>query len=236
MVLLETSLGLGALALSIGYVGPYLLRRFAQRRLRARARRRRVLVLTYDDGPSHLTEQVLQLLHEFDVRATFFMLGSRARALEDLTGRVLSAGHEVGSHSERHLHGWRSFPLRVLRDVADGLSTMRAISPDVCLHRPPHGKPTLWAWAAVARQGCRHAWWTLDSGDTHQPLPAVETLVETLSREGGGVLLLHDLERTPERDAYVLEATRAVLHHAGEQGLTVLTYGELTAPVSPSIS
>jgi peptidoglycan/xylan/chitin deacetylase (PgdA/CDA1 family) len=60
------------------------------------------LALTFDDGPSEWTAQVLHLLHEHDARATFFLIGQRVRERPDDVRRIIAAGHEIGSHTMTH--------------------------------------------------------------------------------------------------------------------------------------
>jgi peptidoglycan/xylan/chitin deacetylase (PgdA/CDA1 family) len=60
------------------------------------------LALTFDDGPSEWTGQVLQLLREHDARATFFLIGQRVRERPDDVRRILADGHETGSHTMTH--------------------------------------------------------------------------------------------------------------------------------------
>ena len=58
--------------------------------------------MTFDDGPSPWTADVLDLLHEHDARATFVLIGQRVRERPDDVRRIVAAGHEVGSHTLTH--------------------------------------------------------------------------------------------------------------------------------------
>jgi peptidoglycan/xylan/chitin deacetylase (PgdA/CDA1 family) len=60
------------------------------------------VALTFDDGPSAWTPAVLDLLREADVRATFFVIGARVRERPEELRRIVSEGHEVGSHTLTH--------------------------------------------------------------------------------------------------------------------------------------
>ena len=64
------------------------------------------IFLTFDDGPEpDLTPQILDLLREFHARATFFVIGDRARQHPQLLHRLLAEGHGVLSHSRDHRYG-----------------------------------------------------------------------------------------------------------------------------------
>jgi predicted N-acetyltransferase YhbS len=62
----------------------------------------KLAALTFDDGPSQWTDEVLDLLREHGARATFFVLGARVRERPDDLRRIVAEGHEVGSHTETH--------------------------------------------------------------------------------------------------------------------------------------
>src|SRR5271167_1942643 len=59
----------------------------------------RWIALTFDDGPSTSTPEVLDLLKKYDVKATFFMMGSRVTQYPEFARRVLQEGHMIGNHS-----------------------------------------------------------------------------------------------------------------------------------------
>jgi len=214
------------------YYGPCALRIAAVRRVRRLCRRTRSLVLTYDDGPGdELTPALLELLAAADARATFFPTGRSATSNSELLTRVATAGHEVGCHSQGHRHAWRTTPLRVLRDIDAGYRTLAPWVSPAGLYRPPYGKTTLATWWAVRRRHAGLAWWTVDSGDTHAVLPAPQTIVEAVRRDGGGVVLMHDFDRGSEtrvaRHAYVLKTTERLLELARAEGLHTPAFGEL---------
>ncbi len=78
------------------------------------------LALTFDDGPSQWTGQVLQLLHEHDARATFFLIGQRVRERPDGVRRIVEAGHEIGSHTMTHPRLTEIGDDEVRREIQDG--------------------------------------------------------------------------------------------------------------------
>jgi peptidoglycan/xylan/chitin deacetylase (PgdA/CDA1 family) len=63
---------------------------------------KRVLALTFDDGPSEGTEQVLEILQQHKVPATFFQCGLNVNRLPGMARSVLAEGHEIGNHSHSH--------------------------------------------------------------------------------------------------------------------------------------
>jgi hypothetical protein len=70
-------------------------------------------------------------------------------------------------------------------------------------------------------------WWTIDSGDTDNTLPDPSHVAERLRREGGGIVLMHDLDRTQPRNEFVLEVTAALLDVAQQESFQVMPLSEI---------
>jgi len=105
-----------------------------------RVRTERPLVaLSFDDGPHpEFTSQVLEILERHDARATFFLIGERARRHPELVSRIGVAGHEVGNHYFRNgstlLHSDAQFAAYLEKtERAIGMTAVRK------LFRPPGG-------------------------------------------------------------------------------------------------
>jgi peptidoglycan/xylan/chitin deacetylase (PgdA/CDA1 family) len=219
--------GLAALAAADRGV-PQLLRREQVARLRAAVRSAGAVVLTYDDGPSAtVTPRILDVLGRAGVRATFFVTGHHVERHGEVVARMHADGHEIASHGLDHRHPWRLAPGAAARQARDGLAAVREIGGNPTLYRPPYGKPTMGTLSVLARRGVRPVYWTIDGGDTAPALGDPSALPAAIRRAGGGVVLLHDLARSPERDEYVTEATEAVLD--GCAGMRFLTVGALLA-------
>ncbi len=210
------------------YVGPTLARRVSERRLRQRCAETRSLVLTYDDGPgASLTPRLLDLLRARDARATFFLAGFRAAEHPRIVDEIAAAGHEIACHTQRHLNAWRAWPWRGVADINAGYQTLARWVPKDGMFRPPHGKMTLATWAAVRRRRAPIGWWTIVAGDVEDEMPDSDLALEQARRVGGGVVLLHDFDREPERADFVLQSTTRLLDAAQQEGWTIRTLGEL---------
>jgi peptidoglycan/xylan/chitin deacetylase (PgdA/CDA1 family) len=102
--------------------------------------RRRVVALTFDDGPSQWTPRVLDALRDHDARGTFFVLGTAAGSHPDVLKRAVSEGHELGNHLYSHRD-----PLeldegeleRELQRTAEAVQAAAGVRPR--LVRPPYG-------------------------------------------------------------------------------------------------
>lgn len=191
-----------------------------------------MVCLTFDDGPGpDLTPRVLRLLADHGVKATFYLLGFRAEAAPEIADLVRAGGHEIGAHTMRHLHAWRSAPWASFGDVRRGYRTLKPWLGESARFRPPYGKLNIGSWAAAAQQGAPIDWWTVDSGDTWDDLPSPEPAADRIVREQGGVVLLHDFDRATNagvRADYVLRTADMIIRRARDSGLRFGTMSDLT--------
>lgn len=190
--------------------------------LRAEYRKDRILALTYDDGPSDVvTPELLDLLGRHSARATFFMLGRQAQRHPAIADRILLEGHTVGCHSAQHLNAWKTLPSAAVADIQGGYEQLaRWVAPDG-MYRPPYGKMTLPTYREIQRRDASVWWCTIDSGDTFETLPRIGDIVDRVREENGGIVLMHDLDRGPQRNQYVLEVTDALLQVAAQSSLHI---------------
>ena len=64
--------------------------------------------LTFDDGPTkEVTEDLLNILSSFNVKATFFCVGANASKYPDLYSKIIRQGHHIGNHTMTHINGWK---------------------------------------------------------------------------------------------------------------------------------
>lgn len=65
--------------------------------------------LTFDDGPTpEITEKVLAILDQHNIKATFFCIGDNVRKYPEIVQKVISKDHSVGNHTYSHLKGWKT--------------------------------------------------------------------------------------------------------------------------------
>ena len=102
---------------------------------RIKERGRRVVYLTFDDGPvPEATPWVLDVLDRYGVKATFFMVGDNVRRHPGLLEQVRRRGHSYGTHTMHHLQGMKSMSWRYWRDIIEADALIGS-----SLFRPPHG-------------------------------------------------------------------------------------------------
>lgn len=96
------------------------------------------LRMTFDDGPHpDSTSQLLALLKDLNIKATFFCSGMQAEKHPVLMDEIIADGHQIGSHGYRHLSGWKTNNKTYIDDIRISKDIL-----DTNLYRPPYGRIT----------------------------------------------------------------------------------------------
>lgn len=220
-----------ALVLTLVYGVAVVLRLLKEWQLRRKTQGR--LILTFDDGPSPAaTKAVRALLRRESVRGTFFVSGIRSEEHAQLIAEALEEGHDVGSHGFVHLHGWRQ-PLKSLSDVMQGMLSLRRQHPGACLFRPPYGKATLMTHLICLVKGFQMVYWTIDCKDAERTtIRDPKDIVDEFLHQGGGVVLLHDLDFDPkvfpDHETKALAICASLITCAKSRGMPILTMTEVS--------
>jgi len=225
--MIEVLAGVAGLG-SAAYLMPAVWRLGWSGALKRKLGRDRALFLTYDDGPSRaVTPSLLDLLQSGGARATFFMLGRSAQQYPEIADRVTREGHDVGCHSDQHLNAWKVAPWRAMADIDAGYDRLVSWVRRDGMFRPPYGKMTALTYWAVHNRGAKVWWWTIDSGDTAKTLPSPGKVADAVIKQGGGIVLLHDIDRSKERNEFVLQTTQTLLEVAGKNSIKIKRLSEL---------
>lgn len=159
------------------------------------ARGERNVYLTFDDGPiPEATPEVLQMLREQGVKATFFMVADNARRYPELVKQVMAEGHAIGSHTMHHLQGLHTSTAQYLTDAQEALKYLPEES--ARLFRPPHGLMRPSQRRALLSQG-RVVLYDVLTRDYARRVTAsdITRTVERLVRPGS-IIVFHDSLRS----------------------------------------
>ncbi len=154
--------------------------------------RDKLVALSFDDGPhDQWTEKLLKILHEENVKATFFLVGEMAQKRPDLVRKIAEEKHELGNHSFSHvtLSNLSPFEMEVeWRAANEAIYAASGITPVVC--RPPGGRYNDDVIFAAHRNRMTTVLWTDDPGD-YAKISSEVLLKRTLPqiRNGANVLL-----------------------------------------------
>jgi len=202
--------------------------------LPAAARDRGEIALTIDDGPDPLvTEQVLDMLDQHAVKATFFCVGENAIRYPDLCREIVLRGHAVENHSHHHRDG---FALMGYAGIMDDLQAAQDALTTITGHRPrffraPAGIRNPLLDRALARLGLQLVSWSARGFDTR--IGDVER-VRTRLLKGvrvGAILLMHDgnAARTTDGVPVILDVLPKILSAAADANLRFVTLPQALA-------
>lgn len=171
----------------------------------------KALYLTFDDGPTPgVTEQALDMLAQYNAKATFFCLGKQAEAHPELFARIRAEGHTIGLHSYDHPDGWKTCTMQYVRNVLRGAQTI-----DAHFFRPPYGHLTF-AQSSLLRKRYKIVMWDVLSADwdaSNTPEQCAQNVIR--HAESGSIVVFHDSVKAAPRMAYALECT---LRHFSDRG------------------
>lgn len=160
----------------------------------------KVVYLTFDDGPKADTPELLALLEELDVPATFFFVGLAVRSFPEHARLVLDAGHAVGCHAMVHSPSMLKEGDYIGRDIDRFMREMREkVDPDFTtdIYRFPGGSPSYKKKLKriVLDKGLAYMDWNSLSGDTHEGVKAKD-IYENAIKSGKDadviVVLMHE--------------------------------------------
>ena len=177
--------------------------------------------LTFDDGPDrNWTPQILDLLAQADMHATFFAIGERAQLLPDLTRSIVDGGHAIGNHTYSHRHPWLMTTRAARAEVRDGaaaLGDMLGYVPR--LFRPPHGRHRECMSDEARRHGESIVMWNLSAVDWGM-LGTARRIERRLRRiQADDIVLMHDGRNRHNRPDQLLEALPLFLQELKRRGL-----------------
>jgi len=188
----------------------------------------RCVALTFDDGPVAGTADLLDVLADKGVPATFFVVGSNAQAQPDLLARMVAEGHVVGNHTQDHPDLTKLDAEQVrdqIEQVNDTVAAATGVRPT--LLRPPYGatSPTVADVAAAA--GMAQVLWNVDPEDWKDRDSAVVQQRVLSSTDDGDIVLSHDIHETT-REAYA-----AIIDGLVANGYTLVTVPQLLGEIEP---
>jgi peptidoglycan/xylan/chitin deacetylase (PgdA/CDA1 family) len=149
--------------------------------------------ITFDDGPSLTTEQVLDVLAQHHVHATFFVLATNARRHPQVVKRLVHEGHTVAVHGNIHRKLHKASEAEIENEIRTAQATLQGLGVEPApIYRSPHGLKNRRLFRVTRRLGLQIWAWSRGIWDTDRP-PA-DTLVARATRfaRDGMVLLLHD--------------------------------------------
>ncbi|TAF64680.1 MAG: polysaccharide deacetylase family protein [Cytophagales bacterium] len=167
------------------------------------------IYLTFDDGPvPTVTDFVLETLHKYQAKGTFFCVGDNIAKYPHLFKKIIQQGHQIGNHTFHHLNGWKRDCTTYLRNAIQCEWEMKkyctAKSTEKMLFRPPYGRFTKKQYLKL-REHYKIIMWDVLTCDYDVNLDAQKCLSRSIkATENGSVVVFHDSYKAEKNLRYVL--------------------------------
>ena len=179
----------------------------------------KVIALTFDDGPSYYTDQILKLLKKEEVTATFFLIGNKINRYQETVQTMLKNGNEIGNHSFSHKWLTKLDDDDLQEEITltqDTINNLTGFTPRV--FRPTYG---------AVNDDLKHQvnltpiMWTVDSSDWK--IKNANTIANRVleSCQDTSIILMHDTHKRS------YEALKIIIPSLKEQGYQFVTASEL---------
>ncbi len=168
----------------------------------------KMVFLTFDDGPTENTPQLLNALDKLDVKVTFFLIGKSMEERGELTQQIIDAGHAVGNHSYTHSR----LVFRTLADIKEEVKRtneiIRSFGYDKEIYfRPPNGKKLLLLPWYLKETGQTTVMWTLEPDSYSDVKKDAQSMaayvVDHVSN--GAIILLHPMNDKTDKTMDAVE-------------------------------
>lgn len=193
----------------------------------------KVVALTFDDGPlNDTTPEILRILKEKKVKATFFVVGERVKRFPMLVRQEIWEGHEVGAHTYSHPNLTKLSKNQLEEEIDKTEKIISTVAPKPNLFRPPGGSYNDAIMKLTRDKGYRTILWSIDTQDWRSP--SVGDIVNSVLKDvkPGSIILLHDGKYpspTPEAVEFIIDNLRSL-------GYEFVTTSELLQDYEPKHS
>jgi peptidoglycan/xylan/chitin deacetylase (PgdA/CDA1 family) len=184
-----------------------------------------VVALTFDDGPSEHTDEILSVLSSEGVKATFFLNGAQIEKSPDLARKIASAGHEIGNHTYSHkrmiFKSWGFIKGEI--ETTDELIREAGYTGEIHF-RPPNGKKLILLPYYLSRNNRLTVMWNLEPNS----IPGINSDGAEIARyvidnaAPGSIILLH-----PMYDKHSRDALRDIITGLKDKGYEFKTVSEM---------
>lgn len=199
---------------------------------------RRALALTFDDGPSESTPQLLELLAQHGARATFFQVGAHARRLPQVARMVVEAGHETGNHTDTHAALYLKSAAFIKQEIAGAQETLQRVAGVApVLFRPSYGARWFGLRAALKQHGLTNVMWSTMASDWRLDGASCAAKLKRGTR-AGAIFCLHDGREGRECPdiGSTVDALGRMLPVWKSEGYELLTVSELVGNMRPPLA
>lgn len=188
----------------------------------------KVIYLTFDDGPSKYTKELLELLKKYNVKATFFCVANFSKEQKEIIEKMKQEGHLIGLHSLKHKNSMLQGIYETKRDLEKALKIMKELGINIKYYRPPWGDANLYLLKKLKKENIELILWNVMAedweGNTTEQIIA-NKLVNRV--KDGDIICLHDgrgKNEAPYRTIKALEIALPIFFEKGYKFKTIDEY------------
>ncbi len=188
---------------------------------------RKQIALTFDDGPTEQTSELLQVLEKHNIHATFFWLGKQAEQFPEIVKAAAAAGHTIGNHSYDHPYSSKIstevFTQQQFAPTQKVFQSILGFAPT--LFRPPYGDLSDAEMLSLQKNKMHAISWSIDTRDwlvawkKGQPSEIEKTVLDYAHPEA--IVLMHDGGGPRQRTINAADAFIPKLKQQGYEFVTV---------------
>lgn len=188
------------------------------------------IALTFDDGPDlKWTPQILEILKERNIKATFFLVGKQAEAYPEMVQQIIDEGHLVGNHTWGH-EKLTELNTKEVGHAIDRLSDLlfQITGQKISLFRAPYGAMSDKVQSVLDDKGYQLVGWTVDPRDWAGTSPDEMMNIVKKQAKPGGIVLMHSFGGKNSDLSNTVEFLPQLIDYLQEEGYTIVTVPELS--------
>ncbi|KGR87710.1 polysaccharide deacetylase family protein [Lysinibacillus boronitolerans] len=184
----------------------------------------KVVALTFDDGPTDNTGAILSLLDDYQVKATFFLIGQDIEQHPEEAKKIVVAGHQIGNHTYSHQRMVLKSPSFIKNEIekTDALIANMG-DQEIPVVRPPYGKKLIGFPYYLNKHQRKTITWNLEP-DTFFTKAADKINYVKENIQPGSIILMHPMYDQTDNE---LQAIEGILQSLTDEGYTFVTVDEL---------
>ncbi len=172
------------------------------------------IYITFDDGPDpEITPKVLDILKQFNAKATFFCVGENVKKYPEAFKQIIAGGHAVGNHTYNHLKGWRTNNKDYFENIEMAANYILSN-----LFRPPYGRLKISQYSKLCKK-YKIIMWDVLSLDYSKNITKEKCAQKVIKNaRPGSIVVFHDAKKMQENMFYALPK---VLEHFKNKGFVM---------------
>ena len=189
---------------------------------------RKHIALTFDDGPSEQTNEILDILNQYGVRGTFFVLGKKLTEKSALVTRIAKQGSEIGNHSYSHANLTRLSYKNICSELTHTDQKLGEYGITTRLFRPPYGATNLRVVCAALKLQKKIILWDVDPQDWRCNYDAQERASYIINNiRSGSIIDLHEYAENIGKNKCLPKILHALIPTLQSNKYTLATVSEV---------